>query len=159
MQSVKAMRQEVGTATSPDGGSWSRIVFIAAICALGGIGFLGATIVMNGRAPSFSQHPAAPQALDVQAPPPATALEPAQKALSKPKPAINDRFQPVDFAARADVNKATLARCRAHVAAGRPFEDLSTKRVAEMRDLRRAGDYDPEAICRDYLLSESRAGR
>jgi hypothetical protein len=159
MQSVKAMRQEVGTATSPDGGSWSRIVFIAAICALGGIGFLGATIVMNGRASSFVQRPAAPQAADVQGPSPATTPEPAPKSVSKPKPAINDRFQPVDFAARADVNKATLARCRAHIEAGRPFEELSAKRVAEMRDSRRGGDYDPEAICRDYILTESRAGR
>lgn len=53
MQSVRAMREEVGTPSVPDGAGWSRIVFIALGCALAGIGFLAATIVMNGRALSF----------------------------------------------------------------------------------------------------------
>jgi hypothetical protein len=65
MQSVRAMREEVGTPSVPDGAGWSRIVFIALGCALAGIGFLAATIVMNGRALSFVERPAAAQ-VDVQ---------------------------------------------------------------------------------------------
>jgi len=43
-------------------------VFIAVVCALAGIGFLSATIQINGRALSFVQRPAAAQVVDVQAP-------------------------------------------------------------------------------------------
>jgi hypothetical protein len=158
MQSVRAMREEVGTPRVPDGAGWSRIVFIAVVCALAGIGFLAATILMNGRALSFIERPAAAQ-VDVQAPTSATAPEASAKALSKPKPPVNDRFQPIEFLPRADINKATLARCRSHVEAGRAFEGLSPKRVAEMREERKTAERDPETICRDYLGTESSAGR
>ena len=158
MQSVRAMREEVGTARAPDGAGWSRIIFIAAICALGGVGFLAATILMNGRVLSFAR-PAAVPVTDVQAPSLAAIPEPAPKAVSKPKSPANDRFQPVDFVARAEVNRAALARCRSHVEAGRVFEGLSPKRVAEIREERKPSDRDPESICRDYLGNESAAGR
>jgi hypothetical protein len=153
MQSVRAMREEVGTASAPDGAGWSRIVFIAVVCALGGVGFLAATILMNGRALSFFQRPVAVAAIEQPAPPVAEAPAPAP---AKPKPQINDRFQAVDVVPRGEINKATLARCRSHLEAGRPFESLSLKRIAEMRDGRRTGDYDPEAICRDYLTVETK---
>jgi hypothetical protein len=158
MQSVRAMRGEVGTASPPDGAGWSRIVFIAVVCALAGIGFLAATILMNGRALSFVQRPAAAQLADVQAPTSETAPDPASKPVAKPKP-VNDRFQPIDFLPRAEINKATLARCRSHLEAGRTFEGLSPKRVAEMREERKTAERDPEAICREYLSTESGAGR
>jgi hypothetical protein len=145
------MRAEVGTESVPDAAGWSRIVFIAAVCALGGLGFLGATVVMNGRALSFQRSSAAPLP---EAPVPAPTPEPVAQAPSKPKPPVNDRFQPVDFAPRPGVNKATLARCRSHVEAGRPFESLSLKRIAEMRDTKT--NLDPEAICADYLAAEAR---
>ena len=157
MQSVRAMREEVGTSV-PDGAGWSRIVFIALGCALAGIGFLAATIVMNGRALSFVSRSAATH-VDVQAPTAATAPEAAPKALAKPRPPVNDRFQPVDFLPRAEINKATLARCRSHVEAGRTFEGLSPRRIAEIREERKTAERDPEAICRDYLSTESGAGR
>jgi hypothetical protein len=158
MQSVRAMREEVGTASAPDGAGWSRIVFIAVVCALGGIGFLAATILMNGRALSFFQRPVAAAAIEQPAPPFAEAPAPAP---AKPKPQINDRFQAIEVAPRGEINKAALARCRSHVEAGRAFESLSMKRIAELRDARRLGDYDPEAICRDYLTVEAKqaAGR
>jgi hypothetical protein len=158
MQSVRAMREEVGTASAPDGAGWSRIVFIAAVCALGGVGFLAATILMNGRAQSLFQRPATIAA--IEKPTPAEAEAPAPVPI-KPKPAVSDRFQAIDVAPRGEINKATLARCRSHVEAGRAFESLSLKRIADMRDARRIGDYDPEAICRDYLTPEAKqaAGR
>jgi hypothetical protein len=148
------MREEVGAASVPDGAGWSRIVFIAAICALGGLGFLAATILMNGRALSFYHRSGAVPITETAAPAPAPEVV-AQPAV-KPKPAVNDRFQPIDFVPRAEVNKATLARCRSHVEAGRPFESLSLKRIAELRELRKAGESDPEAICRDHLTAEAR---
>ena len=157
MPSVRAMREEVGAASVSDAAGWSRIVFIAIVCALGGIGFLAASILMNGRALSFYQRgtattmvadPAAAPAAEVAAPVPA-----------KPKPVSNDRFQAVDFVPRGEINKAALARCRSHVEAGRPFESLSQKRIAELRELRKTGENDPEAICLNYLAAESRAGR
>jgi hypothetical protein len=151
--SVRAMRAEGGAESIPDAAGWSRIVFIAAACALGGLGFLGATVFMNGRALSF-QRSGAPAAVEVPAPAP----EPVPQAPAKPKPPPNDHFQPVDFAPRPGVNKATLARCRSHVEAGRAFESLSLKRMAEMRELRKAGESDPEAICADYLAVEARQG-
>ena len=156
MQSVRAMREEVGTASAPDGAGWSRIVFIAIICALGGVGFLAATILMNGRALSFAQRPAAAQLSDVQTPPSETAPDPAPKPVVKTKP-VNDRFQPVDFAPRGEINKAALARCRSHVEAGRAFDGLSPKRVVEIREQRQLRDRDPESICAEYLAAESRA--
>ena len=158
MSSVRAMREEVGAASIPDAADWSRVIFIAAVCALGGIGFLAATILMNGRALPFAQRGSTAQLTDVQLPAPAAA-EPAAKPLLKPKPATNDRFQPIDITPRSEINKATLARCRSHVEAGRAFEGLSPKRVAETREQRKAGDRDPESICLDYLAAESRAGR
>ncbi|MEA2856685.1 MAG: hypothetical protein QOH98_1006 [Methylobacteriaceae bacterium] len=151
--SVRAMRAEVGTESVPDAAGWSRIVFIAAVCALGGVGFLGATVVMNGRALSFQRSGAAAVA---EAALPAPAPEPVAQAPAKPKPPVNDHFQPVDFAPRPGINKATLARCRSHVEAGRPFESLSLKRIAEIRELRKSGESDPEAICADYLAAEAR---
>jgi hypothetical protein len=108
---------------------------------------------MNGRALSFIQRPVAVAATEQPAPPVAEAPAPVP---AKPKPQINDRFQAVDVVPRGEINKATLARCRSHLEAGRPFESLSLKRIAEMRDGRRAGDYDPEAICRDYLTVETK---
>jgi hypothetical protein len=150
------MREEVGTASVPDGAGWSRIVFIAALCALGGIGFLGATIVMNGRALSFFQRAPAVAAVEATAAAPAPDVVP--QAIPKPKPPVNDRFQPLEFVQRPEINKASLARCRSHVEAGRAFESLSLKRIGEMRELRKAGEYDPEAICRDYLTAEARQG-
>jgi hypothetical protein len=73
---------------------------------------------------------------------------------------VNDRFQPVDFVPRAEINKAALARCRSHVEAGRPFESLSLKRITEMREVKKTGN-DPEAICLDYFAAEAKqaAGR
>jgi len=134
-------------------------VFIAVVCALAGIGFLAATILMNGRALSFVQRPAAAQVVDVQAPISTMAPEGRSNPIAKPKPPVNDRFQAVDFVPRAVVNKATLARCRSHVEAGRTFEGLSPKRVAEIREQRKTGERDPESICLDYLNAESRVGR
>jgi hypothetical protein len=151
------MREEVGAASVSDAAGWSRIVFIAIVCALGGIGFLAATILMNGRALSFLQPPTAVAALQAATPVPAAPAEPAAPA-AKPKPAANDRFQPIDVLPRGDINKATLARCRSHVEAGRAFESLSLKRMSEMRESRKAGEYDPEAMCRDHLSSEFRQG-
>jgi hypothetical protein len=152
MQSVRAMRQEVGAESVPDAAGWSRIVFIAAVCALGGIGFLAATILMNGRALSFFQRTSAVAAIEQPAPVTITA-----PVAAKPKPPANEHFQPIDVVPRGEVNKATLARCRSHVEAGRPFEALSLKRVAELRDARH-GNSDPEAVCRDYLTAEARQG-
>ena len=157
MQSVRAMREEVGAESIPNAPGWSRILFIAAICALGGIGFLAATILMNGRALSFFQRSAAAPVVETPAPPPV--LQTPAPALVKPKPPANDGFQAIDIAPRTETNKATLARCRSHVEAGRAFESLSPKRVAEMREARKSGDYDPEAICRDYFATEAAAGR
>jgi hypothetical protein len=152
------MREEVGTASARDGAGWSRIVFIAAVCTLGGVGFLTATILMNGRTLSLLQRPIAVAATEQPGPPVAEA--PALTA-AKPKPPVNDRFQAIEVAPRGEINKAALARCRSHVEAGRAFESLSMKRIAELRDARRLGDYDPEAICRDYLTAEAKqaAGR
>jgi hypothetical protein len=158
MQSVRAMREEVGTPSVPDGAGWSRIVFIAVGCALAGIGFLAATVVINGRALSFVGRSAATH-LDLQPPTSATAPDPPPKAPAKPRPPANDRFQPVDFLPRAEINKATLARCRSHVEAARTFEGLSPRRVAEIREERKPAERDPEAICREYLTTESGAGR
>jgi hypothetical protein len=151
------MREEVGAESIPNAPGWSRIVFIAAICALGGIGFLAATILMNGRALSFSQRSAA--APIIETPAPAPVLQAPTPALAKPKSLANDRFQAIDIPPRTETNKATLARCRSHVEAGRPFEALSLKRASEMREARKTGDHDPETICRDYLAAEARAGR
>jgi|1186.fasta_scaffold135246_2 hypothetical protein len=148
-----------GRPSAPDGAGWSRIVFIAVVCALAGIGFLSATILINGRALSFVQRPAAAQVVDVQAPISTMAPEGRSNPIAKPKPPVNDRFQAVDFVPRAVVNKATLARCRSHVEAGRTFEGLSPKRVAEIREQRKTGERDPESICLDYLNAESRVGR
>jgi hypothetical protein len=50
MPSVRAMRKEVSSESTPSAPDWSRVIFIAAVCALGGIGFLAASILMNGRA-------------------------------------------------------------------------------------------------------------
>jgi hypothetical protein len=155
MPSVRTMREGVGAESIPDAAGWSRIVFIAAVCALGGIGFLAATILMNGRALSFLSRPTAVAAVERPAPVTAEIIAPVA---AKPKPPVNDRFQPIDVAPRSEINKATLARCRSHVEAGRAFESLSLKRIAEMRDARRTGDTEPEAICRDYLTAESRQG-
>jgi hypothetical protein len=152
MQSVRAMRQEVGTASAPDSAGWSGIVFIAVVCTLGGIGFLGATILMNGRALSSLQRPPALAATEQPAP----MVEVPAPIPAKPKPQVNDRFQAIDVAPRGEINKATLARCRSHLEAGRPFESLSLKRIAELRDGRRSGDYDPEAICREYLAADAK---
>jgi hypothetical protein len=147
------MREEVGTASIPDAADWSRVIFIAAVCALGGIGFLAATILMNGRALPFYQRGSTAQLADVQLPAPAA--EPAAKPLLKPKPATNDRFQPIDITPRSEINKATLARCRSHVEAGRPFESLSLKRITEIREAKKTGN-DPEAICLDYFAAEAK---
>jgi hypothetical protein len=153
MQSVRAMREEVGTGSIPNAPGWSRIVFIAAVCALGGVGFLAATILMNGRALSFYTRPA-PAAV-IEAP-----VQPAQEVVSqvvaKPKPVANDRFTAIEFAPRGEINKATLARCRSHVEAGRAFESLSLKRVAAIREAK--SSVDPEAVCLDYLSAEARQG-
>src|SRR4051795_2331672 len=92
-------------------------------------------------------------------PPQETAPDASPKPLAKPRPPVNDRFQPIDFLPRAEINKATLARCRSHVEAGRTFEGLSPKRIAEIREERKTGERDPEAICREYLSTESGAGR
>ena len=154
MPSVRAMREEVGAASIPDAADWSRVIFIAAVCALGGIGFLAATILMNGRALPFYQRGSTAQLADVQLPAPAAA-EPAAKPLLKPKPATNDRFQPIDITPRSEINKATLARCRSHVEAGRPFESLSLKRITEIREAKKTGN-DPEAICLDYFAAEAK---
>ena len=153
MQSVRAMREEVGAGSIPNAPGWSRIVFIAAVCALGGVGFLTATILMNGRALSFSQRSAA--APMIETPAPFAALQAAPQPAAKPKAPLNDRFQAIDIVPRSDINKATLARCRSHVEGGRPFETLSLKRVAEMRESR---NQDPESICRDYLSAEAAQG-
>ena len=150
------MREEVGTASIPDAANWSRVIFIAAVCALGGIGFLVATILMNGRALPFYQRGSTAQLADVQLPAPAAA-EPAAKPLLKPKPATNDRFQPIDITPRSEINKATLARCRSHVEAGRPFESLSPKRIAAIREAK--GNTDPEATCIEYLRVQGEAAR
>jgi hypothetical protein len=145
------MREEVGAESIPNAPGWSRIIFIAAICALGGVGFLGATIFMNGRALSFDRR-SVPAAV-IEAP-----AQPVQEVVSqiapKPKPAANDRFQAIEIAPRAEINKATLARCRSHVEAGRAFETLSLKRIAAIRDAK--DNVDPQAICRDYLAAEAR---
>ncbi|MEA2759165.1 MAG: hypothetical protein QOH65_1778 [Methylobacteriaceae bacterium] len=156
--SVRAMREEVGTASIPNAPGWSRIVFIAAVCALGGIGFLAATILMNGRALSFSQRSTMGQVIETPAS--GTVPDSLTQAPAKPKPAVNDRFQPVDFVPRAEINKAALARCRSHVEAARPFESLSLKRITEMREAKKTGN-DPEAICLDYFAAEAKqaAGR
>jgi hypothetical protein len=149
------MREEVGAASVSDSAGWSRIVFIAAVCALGGIGFLAATILMNGRALSFLQRPAALAATERQAAQPTAEI--VATVAAKPKTPVNDHFQSIDVAPRGEVNKATLARCRSHVEAGRPFEALSLKRIAELRDAR-TGNSEPEAICREYLSAEARQG-
>jgi hypothetical protein len=153
MPSVRAMREEVGAESIPNAPGWSRIVFIAAVCALGGIGFLGATIFMNGRALSF--YTRLPVAAPAEAP-----VQPAQEVVSqiapRPKPAANDRFQAIEFAPRGEINKATLARCRSHVEAGRAFESLSLKRIGAIREAKNNGD--PEAICLDYLGAEAPQG-
>lgn len=156
MPSVRAMREEVGAASIPDAADWSRVIFIAAVCALGGIGFLAATILMHGRGLPFYQRGSTAQLADVQSPAPAVA-EPAAKPLPKPKPAANDRFQPIDITPRSEINKAALARCRSHVEAGRPFEALSLKRMAAIRETK--GNTDPEAICIEYFTAESRSER
>jgi len=156
MPSVRAMREEVGTGGIPNAPGWSRIVFIAAVCALGGIGFLAATIIMNGRALSFYRRSVAPQLADIQPPSPAAATpEAAAKSLPKSKAPANDRFQPIDIAPHGEINKAVLARCRSHVEAGRPFESLSLKPITEIREAKRTGN-DPEAICLDYLAAEAK---
>ncbi len=156
MPSVRAMRQEVGAESIPNAPGWSRIVFIAAVCALGGIGFLGATILMNGRALSAYQRSNTTALADVQAPvAPAPVAEATSKAVPKPKAPTNDRFLAVEVSPRADINRAALARCRSHVEAGKPFESLSTKQIAAMREARR--DADPETICLEYLNADSRA--
>jgi hypothetical protein len=156
--SVRAMREEVGTGSVPNAPGWSRIVFIAAVCALGGIGFLAATILMNGRALSFNQRSTMAQV--VETPATATVPDSLTQTPAKPKPALNDRFQPVDFVPRAEINKAALARCRSHVEAGRPFESLSLKRITEMREAKKTGN-DPETVCLDYFAAEAKqaAGR
>jgi hypothetical protein len=149
------MRKEVSSESTPSAPDWSRVIFIAAVCALGGIGFLAASILMNGRALSWYQRSAAAQVADVQLPAPAAAAaKPAAKPLPKPKPAANDRFQPIDMKPRSEINKAALARCRSHVVAGKPFERLSLKRMAAIREVR--GNTDPEAICIEYFAGESR---
>jgi hypothetical protein len=156
MSSVRVMRTEVGTESIPNAPGWSRIVFIAAVCALGGIGFLGATILMNGRVLSAYQRSNATALADVQAPvAPAPVAEAAPKTTPKPKAPTNDRFLAVEVSPRSDINRAALARCRSHVEAGKPFEGLSLKQMAAYRDARR--DADPEAICLEYLSAESRA--
>jgi hypothetical protein len=146
------MRQEVGAASSSNAPGWSRIIFIAAFCALGGIGFLAASIFMNGRASSFLARSNV-AAIETPAKP---AQEVVAQPVPKPKAPVNDRFQIVDFAPRAQINKATLARCRSHVEAGRAFEGLSLRRIAEMRDLKKMGESDAEAICVDYLTAEAK---
>jgi hypothetical protein len=75
------------------------------------------------------------------------------KAPAETKPAANDRFQPIDIKPRSEINKAALARCRSHVVAGKPFETLSLKRMAAIREVR--GNTDPEAICIEYFAGES----
>jgi hypothetical protein len=147
------MRQEVGAESVPDAAGWSRIVFIAAVCALGGIGFLSATILMNGRALSFFQRTSAVAA--IEQPTASPTAEIVANVAAKPKPPVNEHFQPIDVVPRGEVNKANLARCRSHVEAGRPFEALSLKRIAELRDGRH-GNSDPEAMCREYLSAEAR---
>ena len=89
--------------------------------------------------------------------PAAAAAKPAAKPLPKPKPAANDRFQPIDIKPRSEINKAALARCRSHVEAGKPFEALSLKRIAAIREAR--GNTDLEAICIEYFAAESRTER
>jgi hypothetical protein len=115
---------------------------------------LAATILMNGRAPTFFQR--SPPVAAVTPPTPPEAAEPSVPAAVKQKPPVNDRFQPIEIGRRGEINKATLARCRSHVEAGRAFESLSLKRIAELRDARKMGDTDPEAICRDHLTAEAR---
>ena len=158
MQSVRAMREEVGTASASSGASWSRIVFIALVCALGGVGFLAATVLMNGRTPSFVQPPAAAP-VDVQKPASDQAGELAPKGATKPKREVNGRFQLVDVVPRAEINRAALARCRSHLEAGRAFDGLSPKRVAEIRAQGKAGERDSASICADYLAAENSASR
>src|SRR5947209_6865601 len=108
---------------------------------------------MNGRALPFYQRGSKAQLADVQLPAPAAA-EPTAKPLLKPKPAANDRFQPIDIKPRSEINKAALARCRSHIVAGKPFETLSLKRMPAIREVR--GNTDPEAICIEYFAGESR---
>jgi hypothetical protein len=146
------MRKEIGAESISNAPGWSRIIFIAAFCGLGGLGFLGASVFMNGRAPSFLTRSSVAA---IEAP-----AKPAQEVVAhpapKPKAPVNDRFKTVDFAPRTQINKASLARCRSHVDAGRPFEGLSLRRIAEMRDLKKMGESDAEAICVDYLTAEAR---
>ena len=153
MPSVRLMREEVAAAESiSNAPGWSRIVFIAAVCALGGIGFLGATILLNGRTVSAYQRSTAAAAADVQvAAAPAPVTEVPAKPTANPRAPVNDRFLAIDVPARAEVNKAALARCRSHVEAGKPFEGLSLKQMTAIREARR--DADPEGICFDYLTA------
>ncbi|GAC1328825.1 MAG: hypothetical protein NVSMB26_04540 [Beijerinckiaceae bacterium] len=152
MQSITGIRGEIGTTGDRDAG-WSKIVFIGLLCALGGIGFLGATVLMNGRALSSYWHP------KVQALPELPAAPVAETKLPepiKPKAPRNDHFRPVDFVAPAEINQAVLIRCRSHVEAGRAFESLSPEQVAAKRAQRDLGERDSEAICRDYLAKDQR---
>jgi len=97
--------------------------------------------------------------VDLQAPTAVAAPDAPPTPSAKPRTPLNDRFQPIDFLPRAEINKATLARCRSHVEAGRTFEGLSPRRIAEIREERKTAERDPETICREYLSTESGAGR
>jgi hypothetical protein len=152
MQSVSGIRAEIGTTGDKDAG-WSKIVFIGLLCALGGIGFLGATVLMNGGTLSSYWRPKAQSVAELPATP---ATETKLPEPAKPKAQRNDHFQPVDFVAPTQINQAVLVRCRSHVEAGRGFESLSPEEVAAKRAQRKLGDRDSESICRDYLAQDKR---